>query len=119
MKREHNRHWRFYRTASGRNPVREFLDELTDADAAEVVAEMRVVEREGLVAARHLRGDVYEVRASGENRIYRVLFAKQGRYGQVLLALEAFDKKTQKTPPAKIEVAEERLADWKNRGRKK
>ncbi len=70
-------------------------------------------------AARHLRSEIYEVRVSGENRIYRVLFATEGRYSQVLLALEAFDKKTQKTPPAKIELAQERLADWRKRGRKK
>ncbi len=113
------RQWRLYRTAAGRSPVREFLDELTDADAAEVVAEMRVVAREGLRAARHLRGELYEVRATGENRIYRVIFATQGRYSQVLLALEGFDKKTQKTPAARLEVAEDRLADWKKRGRKK
>jgi hypothetical protein len=30
---------------------------------------------------------------------------------QVLLSLEAFSKKTRKTPPPKIELAERRLAD--------
>lgn len=39
-----------------------------------------------------------------------------GRHGQALLALEAFSKKTQKTPPAKIDQAERRLVEWRKRG---
>jgi phage-related protein len=34
----------------------------------------------------------------------------------VLLALEVFAKKTRKTPPAKLELAERRLRDWRPRG---
>jgi ribosome-binding protein aMBF1 (putative translation factor) len=34
----------------------------------------------------------------------------------VLLALEGFSKKTQKTRPEKIRLAERRLADWRRRG---
>jgi hypothetical protein len=30
---------------------------------------------------------------------FRILFAPEGRYGQVLLALEGLAKKTRKTPP--------------------
>lgn len=48
--------------------------------------------------------------------IYRVLFAEQGKKGRVLLALEGFTKKTQKTPPAKIKLAKKRLSDWESRG---
>lgn len=48
-------------------------------------------------------------------RPYRLLFAPEGRQGQILLALDGFSKKTQKTPPAKIELAEKRLADWRRR----
>jgi len=99
--------------------VREFLDGLTDDDAAEVVAEMRAVQAEGLKAARHLDAEIYEVRASGKDMIYRILFAKEGRFGQVLLALEGFNKKTQKTPPAKVALAKRRLSDWRTRGAKK
>lgn len=67
----------------------------------------------GLVAARHLDGDVWEVRIDGDRVIYRILFAPEGRRGQVLLALEAFNKKTRKTPPATIALA---LSDWRRRG---
>lgn len=60
----HRRQWRFYRTEKGNSPVRRFLDGLTDDDAAEVVVEMKAVQTEGLKAARHLDGEIYEVRAS-------------------------------------------------------
>lgn len=110
------RRWRFYATAAGRKPVRAFLDELTDADAAVVAAAMLEVASEGLGVARHLRGDIYEVRADGDRQSYRLLFALEGRQGQVLLALEAFSKKTQKTPPGKIDLAVERLTDWRQPG---
>jgi hypothetical protein len=42
----------------------------------------------GLVAARHLEGDIWAVRVDGERVIYRVLFADEGARGRVLLALE-------------------------------
>lgn len=113
---EYRRQWRFYETEGGNRPVRDFLDSLPGSDAAEIVGEMKHVAKIGLEASRHLRGDIWEVRVQAENRIFRVLFAPEGRFGQVLLALEAFTKKTQKTPPATIALAEKRLSDWRTRG---
>ena len=76
---------------------------------------MRDVARNGLVAARHLRGDIYEVREDGDRQTFRILFAAEGRSRQVLLALEGFSKKTRRTPPALIDLAERRLTDWRHR----
>ncbi len=109
------RRWRDYQTARGSRPVRDFLRSLSDADYADVRAAMSDVAERGLPAARHLRGDIYEVRSSGDRVAYRVLFAAEGARGQVLLALEAFKKKTQKTPPATVALAERRLRDWRSR----
>ena len=116
MSTEPKRRWRDYRTAAGRRPIKEFIDALSDTDAAAVVAAMRDVRETGLAAARHLRGEIYEVRADGDRQTYRILFAPEGRRSQVFLALEGFSKKTQKTPPEKIRLAERRLADWRRRG---
>ena len=115
-----SRRWRFYATVGGAKPARDFLvsKKVRAADRDEILAAMKDVQKNGLVAARHLRGDVYEVRASGTHAIYRVLFAAEGARGQVLLALSAFGKKTQKTPPAEITLAERRLADWRRRARR-
>ena len=112
----YRRRWRFYETAAGRRPVRDFLDAQPGSDAAEIVAEMRHVARVGLAGARHLRGEIYEVRAAGLNRIFRILFAALGRYSHILLALEGFAKKTQRTPSREVDVAEQRLRDWRERG---
>lgn len=115
---QHRRRWRDYKTATGGRPVRDFLDSLTDDELAEVVAAMREVTAAGLVAAKHLRGDIYEVRADGPSRTFRVLFCAEGKFSQVLLSLSAFIKKTQKTPPRELKLAEERLEDWRARRRR-
>jgi len=112
-----NRRWRHYETAAGKRPVLEFIRKVSDSDKAAILAAMREVRREGTRAARHLRGDLFEVRADGERVIYRVLFAREGTRGQILLSLVAFNKKTQKTPPQQIELAARRLRDWRSRAR--
>jgi phage-related protein len=115
-KRPRRRYWRDYRTAAGGRPIREFLDELTDEEAAAIVAGMKEVAQLGPRAARHVRGDLYEVRADASTRSFRLLFSAEGRLRQVLLSLSAFEKRTQKTPPREIELAESRLRDWRQRG---
>ena len=116
VKRKLRRQWRDYRTASGARPVKDFLDELTDEEVASIVAGMKEVTAEGLPAAKHLRGDVYEVRADAPTRSFRLLFSAEGRFKQVLLSLTAFSKKTQKTPVRELQLAEARLRDWRERG---
>lgn len=115
--RQRRRRWRFYETSTGRRPVNEFLAKRTPDERAAIAAALRDVRLEGAQLARHLRGDIYEVRVDAGDVIFRVLFSQEGRYSQVLLGLEVFSKKTQKTPPPKIELAERRLADWRSRAR--
>ena len=109
--------WRHYETAAGNRPVLEFIRKVPDGDKAAILAAMKEVRVEGVRAARHLQGELYEVRADGRRVIYRVLFAREGGRGQVLLSLVAFKKKTQKTPPVQIELAARRLRDWRFRAR--
>jgi phage-related protein len=109
------RRWRHYETPSGRRPTKEFVDGLTVEDRASVLAAMAEVRDVGLAQARHLRGDVYEVRAPGVGVAYRILFAKEGSRGRILLALHAFSKKSQKTPTGELELALRRLSDWRAR----
>jgi phage-related protein len=107
--------WRDYRTAAGRRPVKEFIDELSDEDAAALVAGMKEVGAVGLAAARHLRGAIYEVRVDGTDVAYRLLFAQETKF--ILLAVSAFVKKTRATPDDEIRTAEARLNDWRLRRR--
>jgi phage-related protein len=117
--RKRHRHWRDYRTPAGARPVKAFVDSLADDEVASVVAGMKEVSERGLVAARHLRGDIYEVRAEAATRSFRIFFSAEGRYGQVLLSLSAYEKRTQKTPPREIQLAESRLGDWRSRAKSK
>ena len=110
------RRWRHYRTRSGACPTLDFIRAQPSRVVAEIIAEMKRIEREGLSIARKLRGDIWEVRIAYDTNIYRLLFAPVGSHSHVLLALECFQKKTQKTPPAKIALAQARLNDWLERG---
>jgi phage-related protein len=95
--------------------VHDFIAGLPTGDRAAVVAAMREVREEGTRFARHLRRDIYEVRADGDKASYRLLFASEGAKGRVLLALVAFKKQTQRTPARVLELATRRLADWRKR----
>jgi phage-related protein len=79
---------------------------------------MGEVERTGVTAAKHVEGEIYEVKAEGDRQTFRVLFAQEGEHDQVLLALVGLSKKQQKLPREAIELARRRLKDWRSRGRK-
>lgn len=111
------RRWRVYTTRSGRSPVRDFIAGLTDEEAADVAAAMSDVRRDGVRAAKHVAGEIYEVKADSERQTFRILFAQEGAHDQVLLALEAFSKKQQRLPRDRIDLAQRRLRDWRSRGR--
>lgn len=113
---QYKRRWRYYRTSGGACPVEDFLDSLTEADAAAVLAAMKEVQEVGTQVTHFLRDEIYEVRARGKDRIYRVLFSQEGKHDRILLALEGFPKKTDKVPDREIDLAKKRLADWRSRG---
>jgi phage-related protein len=115
---EPKRRWRDYRTDRGRRPVKQFLDSLNDEEAADIVAAMSVVAKDGIRAAKHVDGDIYEIKADGDRQTFRVLFAEEGKHDQVLLALVGFSKKQQRLPRETIELAKRRLRDWRARGRR-
>ena len=111
------RRWREYQTESGARPIRDVVDTMTDEEAADLAEAMKEVLHEGLCAARHLRGEIFEIRAGGSTRSFRLLFAPEGRHKQVLLALSVFSKTTQRTPVREIELAQQRLVNWRSRAR--
>jgi phage-related protein len=98
--------------------VREFLDDLSEEDSAAVAAAMKEVRGAGRAHAdvNHLRGDIWQIEVDGQSVIYRLLFAEEGRFGQVLLALEIVNKKWQSAKSRHIQLAERRLREWRQRG---
>ena len=109
------RRWRFYETSSGRKPAKDFINALADADAASIVAAMKDVQNNGKRVAKPLQDDIWEVKAHGTTETFRILFSAEGEKERVLLALEGFSKKTQKTPPETIRLAKRRLNEWRQR----
>jgi len=101
---------RFYRTASGREPVREWLKGLPAQDRRILGEDIKDVEFAwplGLPLVRSLGQDLWEVRSSlTGGRTARVIFCiTEGR----MVLLNGFIKKTQKTPSREMELALKRM----------
>jgi phage-related protein len=98
----------FFRTASGREPVREWLRSLPKEERQVIGDDIDYVQFRwplGKPHVDHVRGPIWEVRSRLENRIARVLFAVQ--HGKIVL-LHGFIKTTRTTPANEIEIAERR-----------
>jgi phage-related protein len=97
---------RFYATAGGRRPVREWLLELSKEDRRIVGLDIQKVEFGwpiGMPYCRPMGRGLWEVRSDlTGGRIARVIFCIAA--GEMAL-LHGFEKKTQKTPSHDIELA--------------
>jgi len=97
---------RFYRSNSGREPVREWLLGLSAEDRKVIGTDIKDVEYSwpiGKPLIDSLGHGLWEVRSSlPRGRIARVIFCVAK--GQMIL-LNGFIKKTQKTPQREIELA--------------
>lgn len=96
----------FYQAASGSEPVRDWLLDLSREDRQVIGNDIKTVEFGwpiGMPVCRHLEKGIWEVRSDlPSNRISRVLFCICD--GEMIL-LHGFIKKTQKTPPGEIALA--------------
>ena len=106
----------FYRTESGRCPVEEFLDSLSGKEMQKIDWVMRVAAETLLVPAEcfeKLRGtdDIWALRARSGGASLRILGFFFNANSIVLT--NGFSKKTMKTPPSEIELAERRKKDSK------
>ena len=103
---------RFWKSAAGREPVREWLNALPREDQRTIgrdIAKVQFGWPVGMPLCRPLSGGLWDVRASlPRRREARVLF---GFYGGMLIALHAFIKKTQKTSPEDLALARQRLKE--------
>lgn len=95
--------------------MKEELLEFPSKDRAAIADEMEQVRKKGTAAARHVRDDIFEVRVFIDGVTYRVLFATEGFFNHVLLAVRAFNKKTQDLPDHEIDLALKRLREWRSR----
>lgn len=105
----------FYRTASGRSPVEEFLDSLTSKQAQKVAWVLQLIEDLPVVPGQYfekLTGveDIWEVRVQSGGDIFRLLGFFDG--AKLIILTNAFAKKTRKTPPQEVALAIQRRREY-------
>ncbi len=109
----------FWRSATGREPVREWLKELSREDKRTVgrdVAKVQFGWPVGMPLCRPLSGGLWELRSSLATRREARVFC--GFYDGMLIALHAIIKRTRQTPAEDLALARQRLKDiqsWQER----
>jgi len=96
----------FYCTASGKEPVREWLKGLDEANRRIVGQDIATAEfgwPVGMPVCRSLGKGLWEIRSDiSQGRITRVIFCVES---EKMVLLHAFIKKTQKTPKTDLDLA--------------
>jgi len=105
----------FYETPKGNNPVKDFLNSLTDKQAKKVAWVLRLVRDLNFVPKEYLKklintNNIWEIRIQSGSNIFRILcfFDK----GNLIVLTNGFAKKTQKTPAKEIKLAEKRKQEY-------
>ena len=106
---------RFFVTGSGSEPVREWLKDLPAIERKVIGEDIKTVQLGwplGMPLVRNLGDGIWEVRIKLENRIVRVLFARDK---STMVLLHGFIKKQQATPKPDLDLAKDRLKQLKRR----
>src|SRR5271170_1416937 len=102
----------FFRTATGNEPVREWLKALSKDDCKIIGSDILTVQYAwpvGKPLVDSLGDGVWEVRSRLDNRIARTLFTM---VNQEIVLLHGFIKKSQKTPANELELAKKRRQQY-------
>ena len=108
----------FYQTASGKCPVEDHLDTLTDVQATKVAWVLKLIREIDRVPSKYFKklvntNDIWEVRIDVGKDTFRLLGFF---YGQELIILtNSFQKKSQKTPTKEIRLAQNRKKEYLSR----
>ncbi len=108
----------FYRTSSGKCPVVEYLDTLTDAQVEKITWVLKLIRETEQISTRYFKklvntNDIWEVKVNFGNNIFRLLGFFQNQ--ESILLTNSFQKKTQKTPRKEIKLAERRKKEFLSR----
>ncbi len=103
---------RFYRSETGKEPVREWLRGLDDSDRRAIGLDLMRVQFGwpiGMPLVRSLKGGLWEVRSAlPSQRIARLVLCF---HDGMLIVLHGFIKKTQKTPADDLTLARRRMTE--------
>jgi len=108
----------FYRTESGKIPVKEFLRSLPDKFSKKIAWTLRAVRDTDPVPAQYLKkltntDDIWEIRATIGSNTFRLLGFFDN--SKLIILTNGFAKKTQKVPKNEIALAEQRKQDYYRR----
>lgn len=112
---------RFYKTQSGKIPVKDFLDSLSSKHAQKIAWVLELIEKLDQVPIQYFKklintDDIWEVRARIGSNSFRLLgFIDDEKF---VILTNGFSKKSQKTPKQEIDLAEQRKADYLHHKRK-
>lgn len=110
----------YYRNSNGECPVDNFLRSLTAKQFEKVTWVLSVVRELPVVPKQYFKkligtNDIWEVRIDSGNDTFRLLgFLEKGNF---VVLTNGFAKKTEKTPPGEIRLAEQRKRDYEDRRR--
>lgn len=101
----------FYRSASGREPVRDWLKQLDRSNRKQIGEDLYTLQLGwpvGMPLARKLESKLWELRSHIPKGIVRIMFTEQKRE---LVLLHGFIKKSQKTPASDLALGKRRLSN--------
>ena len=102
----------FYYKADGSCPVRDFLDTLDDKMLAKLLGTISLLETNGTQLrepySKSLGDGIFELRTKQSSNITRILYF----FVVEIILTNGFVKKTQKTPPEEIALAQKYRADY-------
>ena len=105
----------FYRTASGKCPVEEHLDSLSDKQATKIAWVLKLIRELDHISSKYLKklvntNDIWEVRVAVGGNTFHLLGFFDGP--ELIILTNSFQKKSRKTPAKEIRLAEKRKRDY-------
>jgi phage-related protein len=101
----------YYKKASGKEPVKDFIDSLPSHDRARIILDLYLIEQKGLslcgLSMRQIKGKLWEIkfRLSVGYRIFYCMVTSD------IYLLHAYKKQSQKAPAKEIEIALNRMME--------
>ncbi len=108
----------FYLTGTGKCPVQEHLDTLSDKQVAKIAWVLKLIREIDPIPSNYFKklvntDGIWETRVDVGKNTFRLLGFFSGR--ELIILTNSFHKKSQKTPPKEIKLAEKRKRDYLSR----
>jgi len=101
----------FYKTSSGKCPIEDHLDSLSDTQVTKIIWVLKLVRETQNISTKYFKklvdtDDIWEVRVSVGKNIFRLLGFMQDQ--KLIILTNSFQKKSQKTPKKEIRLRKEK-----------